>query len=802
MTTRLKIIIGFSFVIIVLICLSIFAYTQLDESTDGFTAYRAEARMAVFANAGDALLREAAVKTQTFTSSPDPKLIDAAVKDIEAGGKYVADARELETTPASFSILDEQLARFTKIVAAIELYRTKLLAALKLRDEETLPTGRLLNNQLSALMTSASASDPALLVSLDEAYSAYVETRVLIRAYVVEQQQEIATDASRYLQDLITAVQKMDSLFRSEESRKAYALLRDNCYRYQGTASNLIALVAEAKAAKLEIEELTHAASSIFDSYTAQVQQEMFALGAATLAGNERAQILLISGSLVGVILGLAFALWIIYGVTRVLKLVSRFASDVARGEFNTALPVREGGEIGAMARAIMEIPEVLSNVMSQGKQLAESISIGSFRTRFDTNKFNGGFGDLAGCINNVCDAYTGVLDSIPTPLMTGDKNCSIRFLNKEAQRVLGSNQVGKKCADILNTKECNTQGCFGRRAIDGNSPYNNEVTLHPHGKRIEANVVAAPLHNPAGKTEGFMEVITDITAMKDTQSTMLGVAQEAQTIADRVAAAAEELSAQVEQVSRGAEMQRERVHATAAAMTEMNAAVLEVARSAGNASEQSEDTRKKADGGADLVHKVVESITDINNVALALQNNMEDLGKQAESIGGVMNVISDIADQTNLLALNAAIEAARAGEAGRGFAVVADEVRKLAEKTMGATQEVGTNIKAIQNSTLANIKEVTTAVANIGEATGLSTASGQALREIVDLAAANSSVVAAIATAAEEQSATSEEITNALEEVNRIVGETTDGMTQASAAVHDLAETAHQLKAVVERLR
>jgi methyl-accepting chemotaxis protein len=166
------------------------------------------------------------------------------------------------------------------------------------------------------------------------------------------------------------------------------------------------------------------------------------------------------------------------------------------------------------------------------------------------------------------------------------------------------------------------------------------------------------------------------------------------------------------------------------------------------------------------------------------------------------MNVISDIADQTNLLALNAAIEAARAGEAGRGFAVVADEVRKLAEKTMTATKEVGDNISAIQQSAHTNINEVSQAVKAISEATELANTPGQALAEIVNLAAANSSVVTSIATAAEEESATSEEINHAIEDINRIVAETSEGMAQASAAVQDLSKMAQELNTVMAELR
>jgi methyl-accepting chemotaxis protein len=236
--------------------------------------------------------------------------------------------------------------------------------------------------------------------------------------------------------------------------------------------------------------------------------------------------------------------------------------------------------------------------------------------------------------------------------------------------------------------------------------------------------------------------------------------------------------------------------------MTEMNSTVLEVAKSAGQASEQSEQTREKANDGATLVNKVVASMGVVNKVAQTLQVNMQELGKQAESIGGVMNVISDIADQTNLLALNAAIEAARAGEAGRGFAVVADEVRKLAEKTMSATHEVGANITSIQHSAHVNIEEVGSAATAITEATELANASGTALTEIVNLASANSSIVTSIATAAEEQSSTSEEINKSIEEINSIVGETSDGMVQASAAVQELSRMAQELNHVMEQLK
>ena len=268
------------------------------------------------------------------------------------------------------------------------------------------------------------------------------------------------------------------------------------------------------------------------------------------------------------------------------------------------------------------------------------------------------------------------------------------------------------------------------------------------------------------------------------------------------MAAASEELSAQVEQVTKGSEIQRDRVGETATSMEEMNATVLEVARNAGQASAQAEDTSAKARAGAELVDQVATSISHVHTVATDMQTAMQALGQQAEAIGGVMNVISDIADQTNLLALNAAIEAARAGEAGRGFAVVADEVRKLAEKTMSATTEVGSSIRGIQSSTATNLQRVTEAGKSVVEATELAVTSGSALQQIVTLAGKNSALITGIATAAEEQSATSEEINRSVEEINRIAGDTASGMSESSSAVQELSHMSQELKVLLDKLK
>ena len=262
------------------------------------------------------------------------------------------------------------------------------------------------------------------------------------------------------------------------------------------------------------------------------------------------------------------------------------------------------------------------------------------------------------------------------------------------------------------------------------------------------------------------------------------------------------QLARQVEESTSGAEQQAHRAMETATAMNEMNATVLEVAKNAGQAAEMSSNMRHCADEGADIVRQVVKGIEDVQSISLTLKEDMAQLGENARSITQIMSVISDIADQTNLLALNAAIEAARAGEAGRGFAVVADEVRKLAEKTMSSTSEVGNAINAIRNSTEKSIRQVDVAVESIARVTELSNKSGQALEQIVNMAEQSADEVRAIATAGEQQSATSEEINRSIADINSIATSTSKAMQQAAQAISELARQAQHLNSVIEDMK
>ena len=804
MTTKFKIISGFALMALLLGVIAFFSHKGIQDASDGFSAYRRLARFNAATSDLDSAVYAAGFRVSQFLLYRKAEDFDMARKSIEFARSKVKDCMELVVKPERRAKLEAVTKDLDSIQSYMGTMRKSVVEAYDQYLNMVQPGARKAQELLADLgAQAAKAGNTTALAGISEIWKNFANLRSATSRFA---ESRLEQDAKRirdiFSAELGPALKNLEGLLVTDEGRKAYRDFSTMIAELSKAFQNMDKASAEAEKATQAMMGMMAKLDTATTVLSGEVDDEMSTQGTATLAANETSQKQALITGAGGFVLAVVFACLIVFGIVRVLNQLGAFAASVARGDFSYKISVRERGEIGTVIEAMKQIPTVLDQVISQAADLSGKILGGRFRDRLDDGKFAGSYADIAKAINSVSGAYTNVFDALPLPLMACDKSNSILFLNTAAQGAIGGNHVNSSCSGHLKAAECGNSGCFGLNAMNKGSAFAGETTIHPGGKRMDIAVSALPLFNSKREAVGYIEAITDLTEIKEKQAVMMRVARDASEIADRVAAASEELSAQVEQVSRGAEMQRSRVESTASAMTEMNATVLEVARSAGQASEQSEGTRAKANDGAELVNKVVRSINTVNGVASTLQENMQELGKQAESIGGVMNVISDIADQTNLLALNAAIEAARAGEAGRGFAVVADEVRKLAEKTMTATQEVGASITAIQHSARANINEVGTAVKNITDATGLANSSGEALKEIVHLASANSTVVASIATAAEEQSATSEEINRAIDEINRIVAETTDGMVQSSSAVQDLSRMAQELRRVMDGLK
>ena len=277
---------------------------------------------------------------------------------------------------------------------------------------------------------------------------------------------------------------------------------------------------------------------------------------------------------------------------------------------------------------------------------------------------------------------------------------------------------------------------------------------------------------------------------------------REVKDTSGRVAAAANQLHSNSQQMANGAEHVAAQAATAATAGEEMAATSQDIAQNCHIAANRGDEANLSARAGASVVEETVQGMQRIATRVQSSARTVEALGERSNQIGEIIGTIEDIADQTNLLALNAAIEAARAGEQGRGFAVVADEVRALAERTTKATKEIGMMIKSIQQETRNAVGAMEEGVREVETGSARAERSGQALREILGKIGEVTEQVNQIAIAAEEQTATTGEISQNMQQITQVVHETARGAQDSAAAASELSGLSGELQRLVGQFK
>jgi methyl-accepting chemotaxis protein len=306
--------------------------------------------------------------------------------------------------------------------------------------------------------------------------------------------------------------------------------------------------------------------------------------------------------------------------------------------------------------------------------------------------------------------------------------------------------------------------------------------------QRIASGDLATPIDCEPGDTSSLL---ANIRTMQDTLRNMIG------TItgnAEQVASAANQLLHASESVAERARQQSDAASSMAASVEEMSVSIDQVRDNAQEAHSISQESGTISQQGAGIIHGAATEMRKISEAVQSSSEIVEDLGRQSDQITSIVNTIKEIADQTNLLALNAAIEAARAGEQGRGFAVVADEVRKLAERTSLSTTEIATMVSKIQSGTRSAVASMQAGVVQVSNGVELANQAGDSINRIRDGAEQVTRVVNGISDSIREQSTAGSDIAQKLETIAQMSEE-------SAVAVKHTADAARHLQSLSESL-
>ncbi len=700
----------------------------------------------------------------TAVATNNTQIINNAIKDFVAGTTVVAELSKLATmekTKAILSTTTEETNALPKILSKIgnqfDYIRKTDDALTVIGDEIYKELTDLMEKSLNQYNTTGNADSYMRLSELD---SLIMQLRQALANFQMSKSEDSYNRVHAYLNQIKT-------LSDTNHNNPIYGNLLENANRY--AASTLPLVDAHIQLQKTITEGTEHVAK------LTEIGSELSAISHEKFEKTRASAIMQIfTIGITAFVIAVILNIYISRSVLKQLGADPQELSDVATRVTNGDYDINDGKEHIGVYRNIIMMIEKLKETL----QFSQS-----------------------------------VLSSMPIPIAVFGSNNKLKYANRE---MMGLLEITKKMEECIGE----TSGTFMYRQENFNtatckaiaSKQTGRLTLEYEthkGKHINVATIAQPLIDAHGDVTDVISVWQDITetvrqnkVIADSYQNMQNIAVELEQVASITSSASEQLSAQIELSENGAQDQADRVATTATALEEMNATVLEIARNAGTTSDSAASVRSEASAGSESMQECVKAMHEVKEESLKLQTEMGVLSEHAQAINEIMNVISDIADQTNLLALNAAIEAARAGEAGRGFAVVADEVRNLAEKTMTSTTDVGNAISAIQKSTADNTRLVVDAVEKIERVTEMVSGAGEALLGIVQLADSTADQVRAIATASEEQSATSEEITQSVDSINNIAKETTNNMQEARKAVDEVVNQTHVLSQLIEQLQ